>query len=267
MRVLTVLAFVAVFMPSAAAAQLCGDGPAGFPAWLQDFKQHAVKAGISKGTVEAALAKAAYDRKIIAQDRSQKSFKLSFEEFKQRRAPAGTIALGRKHLKSNASLLSKIEAAYGVQPEILVSIWGLESGFGRYLGNISLFTSLPTLAYDCRRSDFFTNELFSALVIADRRYMEISQMKGAWAGEIGQTQFLASNYARFAVDFDRDGRRDLINSKADVLASTANYLRQYGWVPGGDWSEGAVNWPVLAQWNKATVYQKTIAYMATELSR
>lgn len=251
----------------ALSAKSCGNTAAGFDAWLDDFRTTAVRAGISKRTVRAALANARYNSKVISRDRSQKSFKLSFAEFKRRRAPASTIALGRRHLKSNARLLQKIEKRYGVPGEILIAIWGLESGFGRYMGKISLFSSLPTLAFDCRRSAFFTNELMSALAIADRRYMDISQMKGAWAGEIGQTQFLASNYAKYAVDFDRDGRRNLIGSRADVLASTANFLRAHGWRPGAGWREGEPNFAVLRQWNRATVYQKTIAYMATELQR
>ena len=260
-------AFFVLAMTGSASALTCGNNASGFNAWLAEYRVHAVKSGISKRTVQTALANTAYNRKVIQRDRSQKSFKLSFEQFKQRRAPAGTINLGRKHLKNNARLLKRIEKKYGVAPEIIISIWGLESGFGRYLGNISLFSSLPTLAYDCRRSAFFQNELMSALVIADRKYMTVGEMKGAWAGEVGQTQFLASNYAKYAVDFDRDGRRDLIRSRPDVLASTANFLRAHGWRPGAGWNPGEPNYPVLKQWNRATVYQKTIAYMATELTR
>ncbi|NRG16786.1 lytic murein transglycosylase [Rhizobiales bacterium] len=260
---LAILAFAS--LPAFAAS--CGNDSGGFGAWLEDFKRRAVASGVSPRTVQGALNGVSYDRKVIRLDRSQKSFKLSFDQFRQRRAPAGTIALGRRQLRNNQRLLSSIENSYGVAPEILVAIWGLESGFGRFSGNMSVFRSLATLAYDCRRSEFFTEELYAALVIADRGYMSPSAMVGAWAGELGQTQFLASNYVRYAVDYDRDGRRDLIRSRADVLASTANYLRQKGWRPGGDWSPGTRNYAVLKEWNRAEVYRQTIAYFATELRR
>lgn len=265
--VLVSLFFIPGFAPQPAHAQACGNNAAGFKPWLADFKKRAVRSGISQRTVDAALANSSYNRKVISRDRSQKSFKLSLQQFIQRRAPKSTIALGRKHMQSNARLLQQIEKRYGVQGEVLIAIWGLESGFGRFMGNISLFSSLPTLAYDCRRSDFFTNELMAALTIAERRQMSIPEMKGAWAGEIGQTQFLASSYVRYAVDFDGNGRPDLMRSRADVLASTANFLRKHGWRPGKDWSQGTRNFQVLRDWNRASVYQKTIAYMATELRR
>jgi len=127
--------------------------------------------------------------------------------------------------------------------------------------------SLATLAYDCRRSRFFTEELVAALMIVQRGDMRPSEMRGAWAGEIGQTQFLATNYVKYAVDFDRDGRRDLIRSSADALASTANYLKAHGWRAGQGWGPGTANHNVLKQWNKATVYQKTIAVMASKIAQ
>ena len=267
MRILLVLVGLFTLSSSPALALSCGNNASGYSAWISDFAKVAVRKGISSKTVNAALSGARYNRKVIARDRSQKSFRYSLEKFISLRAPPGTIALGRKKLRTHARLLAGIEKRYGVQGEVLVAIWGLESGFGRFMGNIPLFDSLSTLAYDCRRSAFFTNELLSALKIVDRRYMSIGEMKGAWAGEIGQTQFLASNYARYAVDHDGNGRRDLIRSIPDVLASTANFLRKHGWRPGRDWSEGNANFRVLKKWNRATVYQKTIAYMATQLRR
>ena len=258
--VVALAVLVLAALPAFAAS--CGNDGGGFGPWLEDFKRRAVASGISPRTAQGALNGVTYDRKVIRLDRSQKSFKLSFDQFRQRRAPAGTIALGRKQLRNNQQLLNSIEKSYGVAPEVLVAIWGLESGFGRFSGNMSVFRSLATLAYDCRRSEFFTNELYAALVIADRGYMSPSAMVGAWAGELGQTQFLASNYVRYAVDYDRDGRRDLIRSKADALASTANYLRAYGWQPGQSYQPGTHNYAVLNSWNRATVYQQTIAVLA-----
>ena len=146
--------------------------------------------------------------------------------------------LVRSRYQSNAALLNKIESRYGVPGEVVVAIWGLETSFGANTGNMSSLRSLATLAYDCRRSAFFTNELMAALSIVQRGDMSPSQMVGAWAGELGQTQFLASSYVKFAVDFDGNGRRDLIRSKADALASTANYLKAYGWKKGQVLSAG-----------------------------
>lgn len=265
-RVLYSILLIVCWSPSAFAAS-CGNSAKGFNAWLADFKRSAVAQGISPRTVSSALDGVTYDPKVIRLDRSQKSFKLSFDEFRRRRAPQGTINAGRRQLAANRKLLANVERAYGVAPEVLVAIWGLETAFGGFSGNMSVFRSLATLAYDCRRAGFFTTELLHALLIVDRGDMSVAAMRGAWAGELGQTQFLASNYVLFAVDFDGDGRRDLIRSRADVLASTANYLRRKGWQPGGDWSPGTHNYAVLREWNRAEVYRQTIAYFATELRR
>jgi len=253
--------------PAPAAAASCGNNGSGFSAWLTDFKRKAVRSGVSQRTVNAALGNLSYNRKVIRRDQGQKSFRLSFEQFLARRAPPSTIAIGRKRLRQHAAVLDRVERRYGVPKEVIVSIWGLESGFGRFMGDIPIFSSLATLAYDCRRSKFFTKELMSALRIADRGMMRISEMKGAWAGEIGQTQFLASSYEKYAVDFDGDGRPNLIRSKPDVFASTANFLRRHGWRKGADWSPGTANFRVLRDWNRAKVYQRTIAYMATQLKQ
>ena len=261
------LLFAPLTLAGPALAAKCGNNAAGFPAWLASFKREAVAAGISSRTVEAALGGMTYNSRVIRLDRNQKSFKLSFEEFLARRAPPSTIAMGKRRLQQHAVLLDRVERSYGVPKEIIVAIWGLESGFGGFMGDIPIFSSLSALAYDCRRSEFFTKELMSALRIADRGFMRISEMKGAWAGEIGQTQFLASSYERFAVDFDGDGRPNLIHSHADVFASTANFLRQHGWKAGGDWAPGSHNYGVLRDWNLAEVYRRTIAHMASELRR
>ncbi|MCA1299621.1 lytic murein transglycosylase [Stappia indica] len=265
-KALLVAGFLCLAAGTASAAS-CGNTAKGFPAWLESFKRQAVASGISRRTVNAALGNARYNTKVISRDRNQRSFKLSFEKFLARRAPPSTIAIGKRRMRQHITVLDRVERRFGVPKEVIVAIWGLESGFGSYMGNISIFSSLPTLAYDCRRSRFFTNELMSALRIADRGDMRISDMKGAWAGEIGQTQFLASSYERFAVDFDGNGRPNLIRSKPDVFASTANFLRQHGWRKGGDWSPGTANYGVLKQWNRAEVYRKTIAYMATALKQ
>jgi membrane-bound lytic murein transglycosylase B len=148
---------------------------------------------------------------------------------------------------------------------VIVAIWGLETDFGTGTGRRPAIPALATLAHDCRRSAMFQAELMAALRIIDRGDLSPAEMRGAWAGELGQTQFLPSSYLKFAVDFDGNGRRDLIRSVPDALASTANYLKGYGWQRAGPWTEGTPNFAVLREWNKAAVYQKTIALFATRL--
>ena len=153
-------------------------------------------------------------------------------------------------------------------PSVLVSIWGLETNFGRDGGGKHFIPrSIATLAYDCRRSAFFLNELTSALRIIDRGDMSAEQLRGGWAGEIGQVQFLPSSYFKYAVDYDGNGRRDLVNSVPDMLASTANFLKAHGWRAGAGYQPGQPNYAALQEWNKAEVYSKTIAAMASQLGR
>lgn len=246
-------------------AATCGNSAAGFNNWLEQTKKEAASKGINARTLSVALKGVSYDASVIKLDRNQKSFKLSLDQFMARRAPASFVSKGKRIMQQNASLLGKIEKRYGVPPEIIVAIWGMETGFGGNSGNKSVVRSLATLAYDCRRSAFFTNEFYAALKIIQRGDKSPAEMKGAWAGEIGQTQFLASNYLKFAVDYDGDGRRDLIRSKADVLASTANYLKAYGWRAGAGYQQGEANFNVLKKWNAAGVYQKALALFAKQL--
>jgi membrane-bound lytic murein transglycosylase B len=247
-------------------AASCGSGAAGFPAWLDQFKAEAAAEGIRPGVIRSALGGLTYDARVIRYDRNQHSFKMSLSQFMARRAPPSYVARARGEMRANAGLLDAIQRRFGVQPEVLVAIWGMETGFGANTGNLPTIRSLATLAYDCRRSDFFRNELMSALEIVQRGDMSAAQLRGAWAGEIGQTQFLASKYLQYAVDFDGDGRRDLIHSRADVLASTANFLRSHGWHPGGGYQPGEVNYPVFAAWNRATVYQQALALFASKIA-
>ncbi len=250
-----------------AAAAPCGNTAAGFNAWLAAFKQEAVAMGIRPATVESALAGVAYSSKVIGLDRNQKSFKLSFDQFWKRRVNDAMIRRGRKYIADNAAMMNRIEERYGVPSGLVVAVWALETGFGRDSGNLPIVRSLATLSYDCRRSEFFTRELVAALKIIDRGDMRAADMKGAWAGEIGQTQFLAERYLSDAVDFDGDGRRDLVNSVPDVLASTANWFAKHGWRRGQPFGPGTANYAVIGEWNRATVYQQTIARLAEELEQ
>ena len=170
-------------------------------------------------------------------------------------------------MQTHAGLLGRIEKQFGVPGAVVVAIWGLETNFGGDGGGgKSILTSLATLAYDCRRTDFFTNELNNALRIVDRGDMSPAQLRGGWAGEIGPMQFLPSSYIKYAVDFDGDGRRDLISSVPDMLASTANFLKGKGWRAGAPWTPGTANYVALQEWNKAEVYSQTIAVLAAKFA-
>jgi lytic murein transglycosylase len=239
--------------------------PAGFAAWRDDFRRYAVAEGVSQRTVAAALEGVTPNRQVLSLDRNQSPFRATFDSWvKERIDPR--MARARTRLRQNATLLQRIEREYGVPGPILVAIWGMETDFGTVTGNMRVIRSLATLAHDCRRSAMFQNELLSALKIVDRGDLPLASLRGAWAGEIGQTQFLASNYERYAVDFDGDGRRDLIGSVPDVLASTANLLKSHGWRRGEAWDEGTANFAVLREWNRAQIYQRAIALFANRLA-
>jgi lytic murein transglycosylase len=260
-------ALVLAASSTSAFAQACGNDGAGFNTWLGQYRQKAASQGITPRGL-SALDGLSYDPNVIRLDRGQKSFKLSFEQFYARRAGPGLINRGKSLMQTHAGTLSRIEKQYGVPPAVLVAIWGLETNYGSDGGGgKSIVRSIATLAYDCRRTDFFLNELNSALRIIDRGDMSASQMVGGWAGEIGQVQFLPSSYFKYAVDYDGDGRRDLVRSVPDMLASTANFLKSKGgWQAGQSWSPGTSNYNAIQEWNKAEVYARTIAVMAEKMA-
>lgn len=252
---------------TAASAAECGNGPSGFESWLQNFKQRAIAQGIRSATVSRALSGVTYDPNVIRLDHSQRSFKLSFERFYALRVNGALINRGRSLMRTHRATLDRVEKRYGVPGAIIVAIWGLETHYGAdATARYSILRSLATLAYDCRRPEFFTGQLLDAIRIVGRGDLSPQQLRGGWAGEIGQTQFLPTPYVRYAVDFDGDGRRDLVHSVPDILASTANFFASHGWQRGGSWQPGSANYRVIAEWNKAEVYQRTIAVMASKLA-
>jgi lytic murein transglycosylase len=248
-------------VPAIAAAPCGGD----FGEWLEGVKQEAAAQGISQHTIQAALGGLTYDPNVLARDHAQGVFRQSFEQFSGRMVPP-RLSRGTKLLKQYAPVFARIEQQYGVPGPVIVAIWGLETDFGANSGKFPTIRALATLAYDCRRPDKFRPEVIAALRIVDRGDMNATDMHGAWAGEIGQTQFLPSSYLKYAVDYDGNGHRDLIHSVPDVLASTGNYLRGYGWQRGQPWGEGTANFQVLLQWNASQVYTKTVAYFAQQLA-
>jgi lytic murein transglycosylase len=260
------VAAVLGFAPAAARAADCSSDGASFAGWLERFKVRAAAQGISQATLASALAGVTYDRTVVRLDRSQHSFKLSFEQFYARRVGSALIRRGHALMRTHKATLDRIEKRFGVPAPVLVAIWGLETNYGAdTAGKYSILRSLATLAYDCRRSEFFAAHLLDALRLVQRGDLTAAELRGGWAGEIGQTQFLPSGYFKYAVDFDGDGRRDLVHSVPDILASTANFLKGHGWQAGQSWEPASANYAVIKEWNRAEVYQRTIAVMAVKL--
>lgn len=261
--VLLVALIAVVFSASVAEAARCGNNGNGFERWKRDFSKQAASRGVGQRGL-SALAGTRYSKKTISADRGQKSFKLSLNQFMAKRGANAIAQRGKSLKRQNANLFNSIERRYGVPPGPLIAIWGMESGFGGFMGNSHILSSVATLAYDCRRSEFFTNHLYAALQLVDRGWLHPSA-SGAAHGEIGQTQFLPGNVVKFGADGDGNGRVDLIRSRADALASTANFLRAHGWRPGAGYGPGQPNFRALQAWNAAGVYQQAIAIIGQRI--
>jgi len=245
-----------------AEAAKCGSTGANFETWKQSFSAEAKKNGV-KPRALAALMDTNYSTATIRADRGQHSFKLSLAAFMAKRGATAIVARGRVLKRSNAALFASIERRYGVPPGPLLAIWGMETGFGNITGNQNTLSAVATLAYDCRRTEYFTEQLYAALALIERGTLSASA-RGAMHGEVGHTQFLPKNVRLYGADGDGDGRIDL-NSKADALASTANFLKGHGWVRGEGYQPGQENFGAIQGWNAATVYQKAIAIMGKQI--
>lgn len=228
------LFLLAAFVPATASALQCEDNR-GFDSWRGDMKRVAVEAGVSQSTASQILNSVSYDRSIIRRDRSRSVFGQSFLKFSGRMVSANRMQVGAARLKKYAKLFDRIEKEFGVPGPVITAFWGLETDFGVNTGDSPILGALATLAYDCRRPEIFQKQLIAAMKLIDRGDLRREEMIGAWAGELGQTQFLPSHYLEFGVDYDGDGHVNLRNSVPDVLASTANLLRHYGWRPGEPW--------------------------------
>lgn len=264
LRFAVILGMLVASLP-AQAAQCGGD----FRTFVTSISREAAAQGISQGVIDAALGGVTQDQGVLAFDRRQRgTFKKSFEDYVATRVDPGRIKTGLAMMQRHASLLSRIEREFGVPPQILVAIWGLETDFGAGdMGKLPVFRVLATMAHDCRRTDLFQGELLAALKIVQRGDLGLRDMIGAYAGEIGQTQFLPSSYIKYGVDYDGNGHVDLRHSVPDVLASTANLLKTNGWRAGGGYDEGSANFEAMREWNRAVVYRKTIAYFADRLAQ
>jgi len=255
----------AVILSTPTYAARCGGN---FNTFVAAMSQEARAAGISDAVISEAFAGVTQDPAVLAFDRRQRgTFNKTFEDYVSTRVGPGRINIGRQMLKRHGSLLSRIEKQFGVPPEIVVAIWGLESDFGKGdIGKMPVIRTLATMAHDCRRTELFQGELLAALKIVQRGDLPLRDLIGAFAGEIGQTQFLPSSYIKYGVDFDGNGHVDLRHSVADVLASTANLLHVSGFKGDAPYGEGTPNFDAMREWNRATIYRKTIGYFADRLA-
>lgn len=262
MKLLPALGLILTLGTAPAFAAPCSNTSAGFDAWKADFARLAIRNGVGQAGLDA-LAQARYSTGTISADRNQKSFKYSLEKFMQVRGATTIVSQGRKRLARDRAFYDALERIYGVPGGVLIALHGMETGFGGFMGDTPVVSAIVTLAFDCRRSDFFTPHALSALVLVDRGSIT-GATKGAKHGELGHTQFLPGNALRYGVDSDRNGRIDFYNL-SDAMASTANFLAQKGWQRGAGFQEGQPNFRVIQEWNAASVYQKAIAIMARQI--
>lgn len=258
------VAILACLFATPAAAATCGNDASGFETWKRQFAAEAAAAGVGERGLQA-LAAARYSQSTINADRNQRGVKYELDDFIRIRLGSldSFAAQARREKNRFPDFYASLERVYGVPAGILLAIHGMETGFGRTMGTTPVIDSITTVAYDCRRSGFFTPHALAALQMVDQGSLTAGQ-RGAAHGELGHTQFLPGNVIRYGVDADRNGVIDLY-SLSDSLASTANFLRQKGWQPGRPYQEGTANFRVLNEWNAATVYQQAIALSAARI--
>lgn len=248
------LAALACMAGTARAAQ-CGNTAGGFEAWKTQFAEEA--RGRASAASLAALADTSYSSATISADRGQKSFRLTLDQFLAKRGGPAIVARGRKLKQTHAALFDSIEQRYGVPPGPLLAIWGMETGFGAVRGNINTLSAVATLAYDCRRSAFFTDQLYAALTLVDRGILNGST-RGAAHGEVGHTQFLPKNVLTY-------GTGGSLDSAPNALNATANFLKGHGWKAGAGYQPGEPNFAAIQGWNAAGVYQRAIAQLGRQI--
>lgn len=238
-----ILLFVAAVLwfatlPANSATQ---DGTPSFSEWIDGVRAEALARGIRQEIIDQALGGMTEPLvEPVERDRDQPEKVLSVEQYISLHVRPATVRTGRQMLQRNRALLNRVSKAYGVPAPIIVAVWGMESNFGRLTGTEPTIAVLATMAWNPRRAAFFRKELFNALDILNRGDIELSQMRGSWAGAMGQLQFMPSSYLQYAVDFDGDGRRDIWDSRADIFASIANYLKEHGWTTGQRWGREVI---------------------------
>jgi lytic murein transglycosylase len=237
-------------MPEAAWSQANCRNTGSFEAWLANFKKEAIAKGISPAAIAAASPYLVLDQRIINIDRGQRFFAQNFLEISDKMLAGGRLPQGAAQIKKNQPLFAREEKEFGVPASVITAFWGLESDFGAGQGKDQAIKSLATLAYDCRRSEMFRAHLFDALRLVERGDLRADEMIGSWAGELGQTQMMPSEYMAHAIDYDGDGRRNLIKSVADVIGSTGQYLVHLGWKRGEPWLQ-EIHVPTNLPWKEA----------------
>lgn len=211
-----------------------------FTSWLHNLESEALAEGISSGTVNSALESAMLDDRVIALDHKQPEQTISFDAYLEKTITKQKVEQGKALLRQNITLLNLVSKYYGVQPQIIVALWGIESSYGKISGHYNVIDSLITLAFEGRRATFFRKELLDALHILDEEKVSATSLRGSWAGAMGQCQFMPSTYLKYAVDYDGDGKKDIWTDEQDVFASIANYLSSEGWQRGDVWGEGVI---------------------------
>ena len=260
MRLLKALMMVGALALGASQAQAaqCGSDGGGFEAWKVAFAPEARAAGVGPRGL-AALAGTHYATKTIYADRHQKSFHLSLGEFMRVRGTGTIVSRGRALKAQNAGLFASIEQRYGVPPGPVIAIWGMETGFGAVTGNQNTISAVASLAYDCRRHDYFTEQAIAALRLVDKGVLSASSI-GAMHGEVGQTQFMPKNIFAYGVGGS-------LSVKENALASTANFLKGHGWRRGAGYQPGEANFGAIQEWNAASVYQQALAIMGKQIDQ
>lgn len=228
-----------------------------FGDWKQNFRLRAIDAGITPTLVDTALADIYVNERIIALDKKQPEHKLTKEEYLAKVINNVRVQKGKKLLAENRALLDDISKKSGVEPEFIVALWGLETGYGENTGNFSVVNSLATLAYEGRRREFFEKELVAALKIIQEGHITLDDMIGSWAGAMGQCQFMPSSFLSYAVDYDGDAKADIWHNRTDVFASIANYLYTVGWGQSDEAKEKA-----LMNWNRSTYFVASVFKLA-----
>jgi lytic murein transglycosylase len=258
------LAGTLLLAPPPAQAAQCGGN---FNTFLNAMAREAQAAGVSPGVIQQAFAGVSIDRNVLAFDRRQRgTFRKSWEDYARTRVVPARIKRARNLLQRHAALLARVERQFGVPKELLMAIWTLESDNGTGdMGKLPVVRTIATMAHDCRRTELFQRELIAALQIVQRGDLALRDMVGAYAGELGQTQFLPSSYIKYGVDYDGNGHVDLRRSIPDVLASTANLLKVNGWQAGAPYGPGTRNFEVMREWNRSEIYRRTMHYFAQKL--
>jgi lytic murein transglycosylase len=262
-RLLTALLLMLLIAAPARAARCGGD----FNAFLAEIAREAQSAGISRAVIAQAFAGVTVDQAVLRFDRRQRgTFRKSFEYYARTRVTGARLKRAARLMQRHAALLSRIERQFGVPPTLLMAIWTMESDNGTGdMGKRPVIRTLATLAHDCRRTELFQRELIAALKILQRGDLPLRDLLGAYAGEIGQTQFLPSSYIKYGVDYDGNGRVDLRHSVPDVLASTANLLKVNGWRAGEPFGEGTANFQAMREWNHSELYRRTLVLFSERL--